>query len=538
MNSSEIQFEDKKIRVAWDAKQKKCFFAVPDIVQALTNTKNTRDYIQRMLQQDSELKSQWGTICANIEILSSNGKASKIIATDFKGVYRILESISSEKKDSFRQWLLEVDSQKIGQIANAKQTSGFTVTLKSFLIHLPQYALVAIVPLIVLIYQENSSCNGFDYTDDFASLYTKDTTLLVEDSTVLFLDISKCKVPVKSSRDSSYSLITDRQILVKFLGLAKKENLYKFIFIDISFDKNLVQPEYDLKLKMILDSMYMDPKRVLLVEDKRIPFNHIFDNHCLKNSFIQNKYGMFLRSILFHGKENSVAVEMLNAIDSIEIKTYFFGLLCDGQIFMNNPITKIIKPDVDFLPQVNGLEDYMLSDDEDRKDELTQLIRNKIIIIGDFKRKDDRHATYAGTQYGPYLTYCIYKSLSKGLYKLPNQVLLLILLIYFLLSVFVLNNKMIRFFLRMEQSLTDFIYLINNPRLRRILDYVCSKVFALFEIFIKFGVVYILLHYCTNLFYVEYDYLFSSEFPILYFTAIEVLYIFINHKKIINDNNL
>ena len=439
MSSTEIQFEGKKIRIAWDAKQKKYYFAVSDIVQVLTDSKNPRDYIRRMLQQDSELKSQWGTICTTTEMLTSNGKPSKIKATNLKGVFTIVDYIYSEKKESFCQWLAEVDSQQNSQIANTEETFGFAITLKNFFKLLLYYSLVAIIPLIVLIYQENSSYNRFDNTDDFTSLYTNDTTLLVEDSTVLFLDISKCKIPVMSSVDSAYSLITNRQILINFLRLAKTENTYKFICVDVSFDKNLVQPEWETELKLILDSMYSDPKKVVFVKDNRISINHNhdFDNYCLNNGFIKNKYGMFLRSRLFDGKEESVAVGMLKAIDSVNIKN---SLLCDGQLYMNNPITKIIKPDDDLYSQIEGLEKFMSYDEEVKK----ELINDKIIIIGDFKSNDDIHATYAGFQNGPYLTYCIYKSLSKGLYKLPNHVLLRILLIYFLLSVFLLNNKKYR----------------------------------------------------------------------------------------------
>ena len=56
-------FDGKKVRIVWDAEQEKYYFSVTDIVQALTDSVNPRDYIKKMLRRDPELKSKWGTIC-------------------------------------------------------------------------------------------------------------------------------------------------------------------------------------------------------------------------------------------------------------------------------------------------------------------------------------------------------------------------------------------------------------------------------------------------------------------------------------------
>ena len=41
-------FEGKKVRIVWDAEQEKYYFAVADIVQVLTDTVNSRDYIRKL----------------------------------------------------------------------------------------------------------------------------------------------------------------------------------------------------------------------------------------------------------------------------------------------------------------------------------------------------------------------------------------------------------------------------------------------------------------------------------------------------------
>ncbi len=63
-NESIIQiFEGKKVRVVWNEKEEKYFFAVADIVELLTDSADVKQYIKRMRSRDAELDSVWGTIC-------------------------------------------------------------------------------------------------------------------------------------------------------------------------------------------------------------------------------------------------------------------------------------------------------------------------------------------------------------------------------------------------------------------------------------------------------------------------------------------
>jgi hypothetical protein len=41
----------------------KWYFAVADVVQALTDSANVRDYIKKMRKREQELNANWGTLC-------------------------------------------------------------------------------------------------------------------------------------------------------------------------------------------------------------------------------------------------------------------------------------------------------------------------------------------------------------------------------------------------------------------------------------------------------------------------------------------
>ena len=56
-------FESKKIRSVWREEEQKWYFSVADVVEALTDTVNAKDYIKKMRKRDSGLNINWGTIC-------------------------------------------------------------------------------------------------------------------------------------------------------------------------------------------------------------------------------------------------------------------------------------------------------------------------------------------------------------------------------------------------------------------------------------------------------------------------------------------
>ena len=78
-------FEGVNVRIVWDDELEQYFFSVNDIVQVLTESKDPRDYIKKMLKRDPELKSRWGTICPPTRMRAADGKFYKTQAATLKG---------------------------------------------------------------------------------------------------------------------------------------------------------------------------------------------------------------------------------------------------------------------------------------------------------------------------------------------------------------------------------------------------------------------------------------------------------------------
>jgi len=80
--SNIILFESKKVRRVWSASDQKWYFSIDDVVEALTDTVNVKDYIKKLRKRDDELDSYWGTNCPLVEMTAADGKKRKIKAAE------------------------------------------------------------------------------------------------------------------------------------------------------------------------------------------------------------------------------------------------------------------------------------------------------------------------------------------------------------------------------------------------------------------------------------------------------------------------
>lgn len=113
----EIQlFADKQIRTYWDDDKELYFFCIIDVVEALTDSNDPKQYIKRMRQRDPGLNSVWGTICTPHQFLSSDGKRHQANCASLGGVLRIIQSIPSPKAEPFKRWLALVGADRLHQM--------------------------------------------------------------------------------------------------------------------------------------------------------------------------------------------------------------------------------------------------------------------------------------------------------------------------------------------------------------------------------------------------------------------------------------
>ena len=111
-------FQDKKIRSVWNDDEEQWYFSVYDVVEALTDSNDPKQYIKRMRSRDEALNLNWGTICTPLEMIALDGKRRKVQAANIKGLFRIIQSIPSPKAEPFKQWLATVGYERMLEIEN------------------------------------------------------------------------------------------------------------------------------------------------------------------------------------------------------------------------------------------------------------------------------------------------------------------------------------------------------------------------------------------------------------------------------------
>jgi len=111
-----VVFQEKGIRREWHNDE--WYFAVADIVEIFSDTTNVRQYIKKMRRRDTELNSKWGTICTPLAMIAKDGRKRKVNAANLEGIFRIIQSIPSQKAEPFKQWLAKVGHERIKEIEN------------------------------------------------------------------------------------------------------------------------------------------------------------------------------------------------------------------------------------------------------------------------------------------------------------------------------------------------------------------------------------------------------------------------------------
>lgn len=111
-----IVFEDKKIRRVWH--ENEWYFSVIDIVEALTESNNPRNYWSMLKTREAEQGIELSTNCVQLKLPSNDGKAYITDCANTKSMFRIIQSIPSPKAEPFKQWLAQVGYERIQEIEN------------------------------------------------------------------------------------------------------------------------------------------------------------------------------------------------------------------------------------------------------------------------------------------------------------------------------------------------------------------------------------------------------------------------------------
>lgn len=110
-------FEEKKIRSVWNEADERLYFVVEDVVAALTDSADPKQYVKRMKQRDPELAKGWVQIVPTLSVDTPGGK-QRMSCANVQGLLRIIQSIPSPKAEPFKLWLAKVGNERLEEIEN------------------------------------------------------------------------------------------------------------------------------------------------------------------------------------------------------------------------------------------------------------------------------------------------------------------------------------------------------------------------------------------------------------------------------------
>lgn len=113
MENTLAVFEGKKVRRTWHNKE--WWFVVEDIVSALIDSSDPKQYLQKMKQRDEQLAQGWVQIVHILPFDTPGGK-QKMNGVNTEGAFRVIQSIPSLKAEPFKLWLAKTGYERVQEI--------------------------------------------------------------------------------------------------------------------------------------------------------------------------------------------------------------------------------------------------------------------------------------------------------------------------------------------------------------------------------------------------------------------------------------
>ena len=113
--NSLVVFQDKKIRRIWHDNE--WYFSVVDVVSVLTESPTPRQYWGKVKEREF-IEIELSPIWVQLKLKAADGKYYMNDCANTQALFRIIQSIPSQKAEPFKQWLAKVGYERIQEIEN------------------------------------------------------------------------------------------------------------------------------------------------------------------------------------------------------------------------------------------------------------------------------------------------------------------------------------------------------------------------------------------------------------------------------------
>jgi DNA-damage-inducible protein D len=117
MKNAIVVFQGMELRREWHNDE--WYFSVVDVVAALTESVDPKDYWYRLKKRELESsKIELSTFCRQLKLPATDGKYYSTDCANTESMLRIVQSIPSKKAEPFKRWLARVGYERVQEIEN------------------------------------------------------------------------------------------------------------------------------------------------------------------------------------------------------------------------------------------------------------------------------------------------------------------------------------------------------------------------------------------------------------------------------------
>lgn len=386
------------------------------------------------------------------------------------------------------------------------------------------FSLISAVTLIIAGYFINNSplftgenMLQFHVTQKLCKFFSIHKTVNYGDARYYNVSYDKELVPAIVQGDTiGVNVITDRKKLHTFLQLLQKSNRYKFIILDLTFDKKDVNTEIDDSLFNTIRHM----RDLVVVSNDNIDFAipDLADKTALAEFYVTLVSTNFSRYKFMDRDRRSVPLfifEKLHPEKSFSrigwgaLSLYFSnGKLCQNTHFLTFDDSTFETEDFELwqnqnlsLSKYENIGEILAEAQLPQSDIVTSLeisTKDRIVVIGNLV--SDVHDTYMGCKAGGVILMRAFQTLEDGKNIVSFSHTGCWLILFFFISLHILSDKQLSF---------------KIPIIRKIPYRSIHFLLSL----TSYGVV---LFICSSFDYILCDHVYSLTLPILYFALLKL----------------
>lgn len=227
--------------------------------------------------------------------------------------------------------------------------------------------------------------------------------------------------------------ITDRRKLLSFLEMLNSANNYKYVFLDVRFEKGYDVPEVDSTLFAEVRNM----RNIVLANhsDIEIADSTLIDKAAISDYKATITATNFVRYKYRYNDNPSMPLYAYRDLTKRTINRHGLIYTCDGRLCYNSLFVNFPVENFDEFDDENRKRYYNLGSDlldNYSEEDLATLTQGKYIVIGDMI--EDLHDTYSGLKPGSVITYYAFLALMNRKHFVSYGLLLFLAVLYFLIS--------------------------------------------------------------------------------------------------------